>query len=226
MKKSVIRIVTVLLLAVMPVLSHTTWLAQAPAIPAVQTVEATHIPAEETQEAPEAPEAAPPALVETEPLTTEILDGNVPQSEGPALSGIPPAGVYNGQVIGKVLVPAVGLTDVLTVGTTLGGAQDVLEDNAALIHYDFMGLPNVAPVSVVGGHNYMVFNKLKDAKAGDSVILELNWAVYEYEIYEIKVQPELKSAPRGNLVLYTCHPFDQRENPPENAYFMCRPKGY
>jgi sortase A len=170
-------------------------------------------------------ETQQPAESETpQPGEPELPDEEIPQTAESKAADGPPDSVANGQAIGRIIVPAVNLTDALTVGTSLDEAQEVLEGNAALMHYDYMGLPAQASVSVIGGHNYMKFDRLKDAQVGDSIILELDWGIYEYVIYEIKIQPELRSAPRGNLVVYTCYPFDNWEDPDQNAYFMCRPK--
>ena len=172
-----------------------------------------------------------PALPEDDPVPPEgdpesPQDGTVTGAGASNPLNEPPLSVYNGQRVGSVSVPSVGLADPLAVGTSLEGAQHVLESSAALIHYGYMGLPTDALVSVIGGHNYMEFNKLKDAKIGDEVVLYLEWGTFVYEIYDIQYHQTLGSAPRGNLVVYTCYPYDEWENPTKNAYFFCRLKDY
>lgn len=133
----------------------------------------------------------------------------------------PPTSIENGQVIGSVSVPAVDLVDTLAVGTSRSNAQKVLETSASLICYGTAGLPGQADIVMIGGHNYMEFNKLKDAKIGDEVILELDNGTLTYSIDDIKIQAVLLAVPTGSLILYTCYPFDEMHSPTSYAYFLC-----
>ena len=94
------------------------------------------------------------------------------------------------------------------------GDDDVALSNGAGIYYGSF-IPGYGGTILVAGHNNTFFNGLKNAKAGQEIILKTSYGNYRYKIRETAVKDSLDttaydlSADYENLVLYTCYPFDE-----------------
>ena len=94
------------------------------------------------------------------------------------------------------------------------GDGDVALSNGAGIYYGSF-LPGYGGTTLIAGHNNTYFNGLKNAAAGQEVIIRTSYGNYTYKIRETAVKEALDTtaydlaADYENLVLYTCYPFDE-----------------
>ena len=94
------------------------------------------------------------------------------------------------------------------------GDDEVALNNGAGVYYGSF-IPGYGGTVLIAGHNNTFFNGLKNAKAGQEIILKTSYGNYRYKIRETAVKDSLDttaydlSADYENLVLYTCYPFDE-----------------
>ena len=95
----------------------------------------------------------------------------------------------------------------------MGDAEVALGNGAGVYYGSF--IPGYGGTILIAGHNNTFFNGLKNAKAGQEIILKTSYGNYRYKIRETAVKDSLDttaydlSADYENLVLYTCYPFDE-----------------
>ena len=94
------------------------------------------------------------------------------------------------------------------------GDDDVALRNGVGI-YAGSFIPGYGGTILIAGHNNTYFNGLKNASKGQIVKIKTSYGNYQYRINDIAVKKATDgsaydlSAPRENLIMYTCYPFDE-----------------
>lgn len=113
-----------------------------------------------------------------------------------------------GEQYATLLMPSVGVTRPVFFGDT----PDQLR--AGVGHYAGSSFPGEGGTTVYAGHNDLVFNKLKEIKVGDEVLIQTNYGSFRYRVFDAQIiagNNKVHVEPRGNkavLVMYTCYPQD------------------
>ncbi len=94
------------------------------------------------------------------------------------------------------------------------GDDDVALRNGVGI-YAGSFIPGYGGTILIAGHNNTYFNGLKNAAKGQIVRIKTSYGNYQYRINDVAVKKANDgsaydlSAPRENLIMYTCYPFDE-----------------
>ncbi len=133
-----------------------------------------------------------------------------PSQESPlaALAHREAADTATGHALGRIRIPAIGVSFVFVEGTDEGS----LEKGPG--RYIGTAMPGEAGTVGIAGHRttYLApFNRIEDLGAGDHVVLTMPYAKFTYRVFrERVVDPSdvsvLAAAPRPRLVLTSCHP--------------------
>lgn len=81
--------------------------------------------------------------------------------------------------------------------------------------YNGSFVPGYGGTTLIAGHNNTYFNGLKNAKAGQEILIRTSYGDYRYRVTETAVKNALDTsaydlgADYENLILYTCYPFDE-----------------
>lgn len=123
------------------------------------------------------------------------------------------AHLEDGQPIGRIVIPAIGLNMVVVQGTD----ESDLEKGPG--HYDSASgentaLPGAGGVVAVAGHRTTYlhpFRHINSLTSGDNVYLEMPYGTFRYEVFFHKVVTPsdwsiLRPRPFEKLVLTACHP--------------------
>lgn len=114
---------------------------------------------------------------------------------------------HEGEVIGTISLPTLGLQWPIFEGTTEA------QLSKGVGHYSSSVLPGVADNSVLSGHRTSVFNRLGELKIGDTIIVETSAGLFTYSVREFRVvdrsdRTVIVRTPTAVLTLTTCFPFD------------------
>lgn len=113
-----------------------------------------------------------------------------------------------GEQYATLLLPSVGINRPVFFGDTKAQLR------AGVGHFSGSNLPGEGGTIIYAGHNDLVFNKLKDVKPGDDVLIQTNYGDFRYRVFEAQVingTNTVSLKPRGDkalLVMYTCYPID------------------
>ncbi|HVU76248.1 MAG TPA: class E sortase [Gaiellaceae bacterium] len=123
------------------------------------------------------------------------------------------ASLHDGEAIGRIRIPSIGLSMVVVQGTSEG---DLAKGPG---HYDAASgqntaLPGQGGVVAIAGHRTTFlhpFRYVNDLKPGDNVYLEMPYGTFRYRIYYQKIVTPtdwsiLRKRPYEKLVLSACHP--------------------
>jgi sortase A len=139
-------------------------------------------------------------------------------SEKPGLPELPQ--MANGDNIGTIIIDNISLEDDIYLGKSKEDAEEILTRNVCMLNYVSMDVPGIGGMSVMAGHNFKKFNKLRNLEVGDRVILDLCYGSYEYEVTEMYISEDIRAGKADELVLYTRYPFEQIDGT-EMAFFVC-----
>ncbi|HEX5470063.1 MAG TPA: class E sortase [Gaiellaceae bacterium] len=118
-------------------------------------------------------------------------------------------GVEEGQVLGRITIPKIGIEPVFVQGTRW--AQDLSRGPG---HYPQTPLPGLGKTTAIAAHRTTFgawFRHVDDLKAGDRIVLKLPYATFSYRVFGHKIVASDDwriIRPRGfdALVLSSCHP--------------------
>lgn len=89
-----------------------------------------------------------------------------------------------------------------------------LRNGAGMYNGSF--IPGYGGTTLVGGHNSTYFNGLKNAEAGQKVLIKTSYGNFTYTVtgtdvkkYNDPTAYDLSSSDKSLLVMYTCYPFDE-----------------
>lgn len=111
-----------------------------------------------------------------------------------------------GEQYATLLLPSLGVSRPVF----FGDSRDQLM--AGVGHFSGSNFPGEGGTIVYAGHNDLVFNKLKDIKVGEDVLIQTNYGSFRYRVFDAQIingSNEVHIEPRGGksvLVMYTCHP--------------------
>jgi sortase A len=128
------------------------------------------------------------------------------ENAAPPAGPIQPLRVMEGDVIGEVNVPRLGLEAVVVQGDT----QRILR--RAVGHIPNTSLPGQSGNVVLAGHRDTFFRPLRNIRAGDSITLKTAHGDFQYQVQSTAiVGPShievLRSSRENELTLITCFPF-------------------
>jgi len=114
--------------------------------------------------------------------------------------------VTEGDVIGQIEVPRLGLSAIVVQGDS----DDVLR--RAVGHIPETALPGQAGNIALAGHRDTIFRPLRDIQVGDVILLKTPAADRTYRVDSTEVVPPtdlevLQSGEQNELTLITCFPF-------------------
>lgn len=114
--------------------------------------------------------------------------------------------VTEGDVIGEIEVPRLGLSAIVVQGDS----DDVLR--RAVGHIPETALPGQAGNIALAGHRDTIFRPLRDIQVGDVILLKTPAADRTYRVDSTEVVPPtdvdvLQSGEQNELTLITCFPF-------------------
>ncbi len=123
----------------------------------------------------------------------------------PALE-VAPRIVTEGDVIGQIEAPRIGLTAIIVQGDS----DDVLR--RAVGHVPETALPGQAGNIALAGHRDTIFRSLRNIQVGDTISLKTPDGDHDYRVISTKVVPPtdigvLQSHSENELTLITCFPF-------------------
>lgn len=121
-------------------------------------------------------------------------------------AGLAPRIVTDGDVIGQIEVPRLGLSAIVVQGDS----DDVLR--RAVGHIPETALPGQAGNIALAGHRDTIFRPLRDIRVGDTIIMKTPFGDHTYRVNFTEVVPPtdvevLQSRPENELTLITCFPF-------------------
>ncbi|MGI8462333.1 MAG: sortase [Solirubrobacterales bacterium] len=113
-----------------------------------------------------------------------------------------------GEGIGRIRIPAIGLEQAMVEGTDPGA----LEQGPG--HYSATDLPGAGSTVGIAGHRTTYgapFRRIVELEGGDEVIVEMPYATLTYEVDEARVVAPsdveiVRPRKRERLVLTACHP--------------------
>ncbi|MFN8113694.1 MAG: sortase [Solirubrobacterales bacterium] len=131
-----------------------------------------------------------------------------PAKRADQLASIYAKQISNGQGIGQIAVPSVGIDYVLIQGT------DTADLQKGPGHYPTSALPGQGKTIAVAGHRttYLApFRDIADIKTGDEVTVSMPYGKFTYEVIATDiVDPQdvsvVDDAGRERIVLTACHP--------------------
>lgn len=117
-------------------------------------------------------------------------------------------GLRDGDALGRILVPRLGLRTVVVQGTS----RDDLARGPG--HYRITALPGLGGTVAIAGHRttyLQPFRHIDDLRPGDRITLELPYATLHYVVYAHRIVDDgdwsiLRRRPFEKLVLTACHP--------------------
>lgn len=153
---------------------------------------------------------------EADPAALQEAAGALAAGEGGAVHAAFPLW---GQVIGTIDVASAGIhADILQ-----GDGLDLLGKGAG--HSFATALPGEDGRVVLSAHNNLHFSTLGAVQPGDEVVLACAWGTYRYRASETFTFDEADSnvlaGMDGELLLYTCYPFDQLGTTPTRYGVLC-----
>ena len=124
----------------------------------------------------------------------------------PPVAAPAPRVVAEGDVIGQIEVPRIGLSAIVVQGDS----DDVLRK--AVGHVPETALPGQAGNIALAGHRDTIFRPLRDVKIGDTISLKTTAGDHSYRVTSTEVVPPtdigvLQSRGENELTLITCFPF-------------------
>jgi len=135
-----------------------------------------------------------------------------------------PRVVAQGDVIGQIEVPRLGLSAVVVQGDS----DDVLRK--AVGHVPETALPGEAGNIALAGHRDTIFRPLRDVKVGDTISLKTTAGDRSYRVTSTEVVPPtdvgvLESRGENELTLITCFPFHYVGHAPNRFIVHARETG-
>lgn len=118
-----------------------------------------------------------------------------------------PESFTGGEIIGTVAIERLGFESAIVEGV----AEEDLIKGAG--HLSETALPGDGDKIVLAGHRNQAFGKLEQVEVGDLVEVKTVYGKYTYKVREMAVVDEtqteilLPTAPKEELVLFTCYPF-------------------
>jgi sortase A len=127
----------------------------------------------------------------------------------------------NGEVIGKLIIPALQVELPIVEGTE----EEQLSKGVG--HYVGSAYPGEPEHSVLAGHRDTVFRGLGKVKEGDSLIAETKAGRFHYRVYKQQIVDKddrsvLVYMGEPVLTLVTCYPFNFVGNAPERYILSAR----
>lgn len=121
-------------------------------------------------------------------------------------AGLGPRIVTEGDVIGQIQVPRLGLSAIVVQGDS----DDVLRH--AVGHVPETALPGQAGNIALAGHRDTIFRPLRDIRVGDVITLKTTYGDHAYRVELTEIVPPtdtevLQSHAENELTLITCFPF-------------------
>ena len=117
-----------------------------------------------------------------------------------------PAILREGDVIGEIQVPRLGLDAMVVQGDSAGNLQ------RAVAHISNSALPGEWGNVALAGHRDTFFRPLRDIRAGDEIRLKTAEGAFEYRVQSIEIvgfrdTQVLEPSSGRDLTLITCFPF-------------------
>jgi sortase A len=117
-------------------------------------------------------------------------------------------GIHDGQAIGRIVVPRLGLRTVFVEGTS---HRDLARGPG---HYRITALPGAGGTVAIAGHRttyLQPFRHLDRLRPGDRIVLELPYGTFRYVVYGRRIVDDqdwsiLRRRSFEKLVLTACHP--------------------
>ncbi len=124
----------------------------------------------------------------------------------PSATEASPRVMAEGDVIGQIEVPRLGLSAIIIQGDS----DDVLR--RAVGHVPETALPGQGGNIALAGHRDTIFRPLRDVKIGDTISLRTTAGDHSYRVTSTEVVPPtdigvLQSRGENELTLITCFPF-------------------
>ncbi|MBZ5695533.1 MAG: class D sortase [Acidobacteriia bacterium] len=138
--------------------------------------------------------------------------------------GFGPRVVAEGDVIGQIQVPRLGLNAIVVQGDS----DDVLR--RAVGHVPETALPGQSGNIALAGHRDTIFRPLRDIQVGDIVTLKTSIGDHTYQVNSTEVVPPtdvevLQSRGNNELTLITCFPFHYIGHAPNRFIVRAREVG-
>jgi sortase A len=129
------------------------------------------------------------------------IDAEEQHSEWP-----PGKAMKEGDVLGRIMIPRIGLSVAILQGTT---SQTL---RLGVGHIEGTALPGEPGNIAIAGHRDTYFRALKDIHSGDEIQLQTASGVTRYEVDWIQITAPgdggiLPSVTNSSLTLVTCYPF-------------------
>lgn len=117
-------------------------------------------------------------------------------------------GLHDGQAVGRIVVPRLGLRTVFVEGTS---RRDLARGPG---HYRITALPGAGGTVAIAGHRttyLQPFRHLDRLRPGDRILLELPYGFFRYVVYGRRIVDDqdwsiLRRRSFEKLVLTACHP--------------------
>jgi sortase A len=117
------------------------------------------------------------------------------------------AQLRDGDAVGRLTIPAIGIDEVVIEGTTSG----LLQRGPG--HYPETGLPGMGGTSAIAGHRTTwgaPFRHLDELDEGDPIAVELPYGRFDFRVSETRIVDDqdrsILDGPGERLVLTACHP--------------------
>ena len=153
-------------------------------------------------------------------IETSRLERTVAHPE----SGLDSRVVTEGEVIGEIQVPRLGLSAIVVQGDS----DDILR--RAVGHVPETALPGQSGNVALAGHRDTLFRPLRDIQVGDTITLRTSVGNHTYQVNSTEVVPPtdivvLQSRGINELTLITCFPFHFIGHAPNRFIVQAREVG-
>jgi sortase A len=169
-------------------------------------------------------QAAQERKLDAELAAAKTLPGDEGQPDRRASRNLPPLAVEPGEAIGRIEIPRLGLSVIVSEGVANGTLRH------AVGHIPGTALPGEPGNVGIAGHRDSFFRPLKDIQAGDEVVLTTPRGTFRYTVQATDiVEPERTDVlgPQGEpmLTLVTCYPFYYVGSAPKRFIVQAREIG-
>lgn len=158
--------------------------------------------------------ASPPAREQVESEVESTVESDTPSDPPVSDEVLYPEYPVEGDLIGTLLIPAVGQSFPIVEGT----GDDELKRGVG--HFRQSVLPGIEDNCVLSGHRDTVFTRLGKLEMGDQLITETAAGRFTYEIVDIRIVDKddktvIVPADHAVLTVSTCYPFDYVGSAPD-----------